>query len=176
MNSMREVSQMYNSLRWSLVGHLELEAHLRPLSFSGQFRIGASEANIGQQQNRLQSIAMIIGALLVLPGALALLFGMLKYPFGFAYLYDTAFASSVFVNLATASLFLGTPLALLLNILAVLHLSLTRQSDGIATSVTLEPTLVHLVVLGVAFLVASAFFGHLVADGFACFRGVRSAC
>jgi hypothetical protein len=167
---------MYNSLRWSLVGHLELEAHFRPLSFAGQFRIGTSEANIAEQQKRLRSVAMIIGALLVLPGALALLFGMLKYPFGLAYLYDAAFSSSFFVTLATASLFLGTPLALLLNILAILRLSLIRQPDGISTSVTLEPTLWHLLVLGVAFLVAAAFFGHLVADGFACFRGVKSAC
>ncbi len=176
MNSKREVSQMYNSLRWSLVGHLELEAHLRPLSLAGQFRIGTSEANIAQQQKRLQSVVMILGALLVLPGALALLFGLLKYPFGFAYLYDVAFASSTFILLATASLFLGTPLALLLNFLVILHLSFARQPAGLSTSVTLEPTLWHLLVLGVAFLVAAAFFGHLVADGLACLGGVKSAC
>ncbi len=153
---------MYNSLRWSLVGHLELEAHLRPLSLAGQFRIRTSETNIAEQAKRLQIVAMIVGAILVLPGALALLFGVLKYPLGLAYFYDAAFSSSVFVTFATASLFLGTPLALLLNILAILRLSLTRQSDGIFTSVTLEPTLWHLLVLGVACLVAVAFFGHLL--------------
>lgn len=167
---------MYNSLRWSLVGHLELEAHLRPLSFAGQFRIVTNTANLAERQQRLQLVAVIVGALLVLPGALGLLFGASKFILGIPFLYDAAFASSIFVTFAAFSLFLGTPLALLLNFLVILHLSINRQPDGLSTSLTVEPTLVHLLVLGFALLVAAAFFGHLAADSLACFRGVKSAC
>lgn len=167
---------MYYSHRLSLVGHLDLEGHLRPLSLAGRFRIETTATDITETRKRFQFVAMMIGVLLVLPGALALLIGLSRYPLGLPNLYDVAFASSAFVLLATASLFLGTPLALLLNILAILRLSFTRQPDGISTSVALEPTLVHLLVLGIAFLVAAAFFGHLVADGLACFYGGKSAC
>jgi hypothetical protein len=167
---------MYYSHRLSLVGHLDLEGHLRPLSLAGQFRIGTNAADITEKRKRFQVVALIVGALLVMPGALALMIGLSRYPLGLPYLYDAAFASSAFVLLASASLFLGTPLALLLNILAILRVSLTQQPDGISTSVSLEPTLVHLLVMGVALLVAAVFFGHLVADGLACFYGIKSAC
>ncbi len=167
---------MYISLQRTLIGHFELEAHFRPPSLAGQFKIETNATNMVERQERLRAAAMIVGALLVLPGVLAVAFGVLKYNLGFPNLYDPAFASSAFVFLAKVSLFLGTPLALLLNVLTVLHLRWNRQPDGISTSVTLEPTLMQLLVLVVAFLVTAVFFGHLVVDGFACFRGVKSAC
>ena len=59
---------------------------------------------------------MIAGALLVLPGALAMLMGGISQALGIPLLHDAAFSSSIFVALATASLFVGAPLALLLNL------------------------------------------------------------
>ncbi len=167
---------MFNSLRWSLDGHLEVEAHLRPLWFAGHLKLETHAVNAAEQQKRLESITLVVGILLVLPSVLALGFGALKYNLGLPYLYDAAFASSVFVTLATASLFLGTPLALLLNLLAITRLRSTRQPSSISTSMTLKPTLGHLLILGVALLMAAAFFGHLIADGLACFYGRKSAC
>lgn len=167
---------MFNSVRWSFDGRLELEAHWRPLSLAGQFKLETYPAQIAVQQKRLESILLVIGVLLVLPSVLALGFGALEYNLGLAYPYDAAFASSAFVFLATGSLFLGTPLALFLNVVAITRLHLIRQPGGISTSLTLKPTLGHLLVLGIAFLIAAAFFGHLVADGVACFYGVKSAC
>lgn len=167
---------MYHFLRWSLIGHLDLEARLHPLSLAGQFQIGANASKSAEPQNRLQILGLIIGAILVLPAALALGFGALKFNLGWPYWYDAAFSSSVFVVLASASLFLGTPLALLLNFLAILRMSLVRRDGRITTSVTLEPTLWHLVILGFAFNLSALFFGHLFVDALACFRGVKSAC
>ncbi len=175
-NTLGEVGQMNRALHGSLVGHLELEAHLRPLSCAGQFRMGTLSANDAKHHTRRENTLLMIGVLLVLPGLLALLFGWLKYNLGLPTMYDTAFSSAIFVTLATASLFLGTPLALVLNLFPILRLSFTRQPDGVTTAVTVEPTLWQVLILGVAFLIAAAFFGHLVADAFACFRGLKSAC
>jgi len=63
-----------------------------------------------------------------------------------------------------------------LNLIPILHLTFRHQSDKVAASVTVEPTVWQLLILGVAFLIAALFFGHLVADGVACFHGVKSAC
>ncbi len=167
---------MHYSHRLSLVGHLDLKGHLRPLSLAGQFRIETNAANITEMRRRFQVVAMMVGALLVLPGALALVIGLSRYPLGLPYLYDAAFSSTAFITLATASLFMGTPLALLLNILAVIRLSLIRQPSGLTTSLTLEATILNLTVLGIAVMVVGVWFGHLAADGLACFYGVKSDC
>jgi hypothetical protein len=167
---------MLNSLHGSFDGRLELEAHWRPPSLAGQFKLETHSAQVAEPHQRLESILLIVGMILVLPSVLALGLGALKDSLGLAYPYDAAFASSRFVLLATGALFLGTPLALLLNMLAITRWHLMRQPSGLSTALTLKPTLGHLVVLGMAFLVAAAFFGHFVADGVACFYGVKSAC
>ena len=152
---------MYYTHCSSLVGHLLLEARLRPISFTGHFRIGSSEAILAASQKRFENALLVIGTLLVLPGALGLVLALLKSNLGMPNLYNAAFSSAAFVVLAKVSLFLGTPLALLSNLLAIIHVRVARQHSGISTSVTLEPTLAHLPVLAIALLVLAFFFGLL---------------
>jgi hypothetical protein len=118
----------------------------------------------------------MVGALLVLPSVLGLALSLVRSTLGVPDLYEVMFSSPLFRIAASASLFLGAPLAVFLNLLAISHLSVTRSPGSVATVVTFKLTLWHVVVLAVAFAVTTLFYGHLVADGLACWRGVQSAC
>lgn len=85
---------MFNSLRWSFDGRLELEAHWRPPSLAGQFKLETHSAQVAEPHQRLESILLVVGIILVLPSVLALGLGALKFSLGLAYPYHAAFASS----------------------------------------------------------------------------------
>jgi ACR3 family arsenite efflux pump ArsB len=73
--------------------------------------------------------------------------------------------------------FIGPVIALALNLWWSAHVRMTRSGGRAVSrelSFTLGPASVALILL-TAFLVA-AFYGHLIADAWACSNGVRSAC
>ncbi len=155
----------------AMEGTLELELSPRPLALAGHFHLAADTA---ERPARWTLLLLIAGIVLVLPGALVLAGSILEQFLRIAWLYDIAMAMPAIIP--ALSLFVGAPLALLLNILPIVPLALVRQDGKISAGLTVTPNLVQLLLIVVALGVAGVFFGHLVADGLACFRGIKSAC
>lgn len=156
----------------AFVGELELELQPRSRSLAGQFRLAAPEGEI----RPLHATPLVAGALLIAPASITLLAGVLRAQLGIPSLFDTISRNPALSLIVAGSLFLGAPIAALLSILPIMHWSLTHADGKIATALVFKPTLVHLIIGGFALLVAGVFFGHLIADEFACWRGIASAC
>ncbi len=71
---------------------------------------------------------------------------------------------------------LGPPLALLLLALSRIRLHAAREAGRWVGRVTARLSAWELAVGLVALAVAALFFGHLLADSFACANGLRTAC
>ena len=156
----------------TFVGELELELQPRPLSLAGQFRIAAPEG----ETSSLRLPPLVAGALLVAPAMITLFAGVLRAQSGFASLFDAISQNPGLSLIVAASLFLGAPIAVILSVVPMMHWRLGRTEGKIVTSLVFKPTFVHLVIGGVALLIVAVFFGHLIADEFACWRGITSAC
>lgn len=156
----------------TFVGEVDLELQPRPLSLAGEFRIAAPEG----ESSSLRLSPLVVGALLVAPAAAAMCAAVLGAQLGFPSAFDAISLNPALSLVVTASLFLGAPIALILSVLPMMHWSLSRADGKIVTSLVFKPTFVHLVIGGVALLVVAVFFGHLIIDEFACWRGITSAC
>jgi hypothetical protein len=156
----------------AFIGEVELELQPRPLLLAGQFRVGAP---VGEA-TPLRLRPLVISALLVAPALVTLVAGVLRAQLGLPYLFDALSHNPALSLIVAASLFLGAPIAVILNVLPIMRWRLSRVDGKIATSLVLKPTLVHLLIGGLALLVVAVFFGHLIADEFACLRGITSAC
>ena len=77
---------------------------------------------------------------------------------------------------AAVSLFIGIPVALVVNLWRIVRLGIRRGQGELEGLLALEFAPLHLVVVLVAVVVGSLFVGHLAADSYACLNGVRSAC
>ena len=95
---------------------------------------------------------------------------------GVTALYDWISGSSVAILGATISLFIGIPVAIVLNLWRIVRVGLRRGSGAIDGLVALEFAPLHLFVVLAAGLIGVMFVGHLAADSYACFNGVRTAC
>ncbi len=156
----------------AFVGELELELQPRALSVAGQFRIGAPQG----EATPTSRTPLLVSALLVAPALVTLVAGILRAQLGLPSLFDIISQNPALSLIVTVSLFLGAPIAVILNVVPIMRWSLSRADGKIATKLVLKPTLLHLVIGGIALLVVAMFFGHLLADEFACMRGITSAC
>jgi hypothetical protein len=156
----------------TFVGELELELQPRPLSLAGQFRLAAPEG----ETLTLPLTPLVAGALLVAPAMITLIAGVLRAQLGLPSLFDAISQNPALSLIVAVSLFLGAPVAVILSVLPIMHWSLSRAEGKIGTSLVFKPTFAHLVIGGIALLVVAVFFGHLIADEFACWRGITSAC
>ncbi len=156
----------------AFVGELELEWQPRALSLAGQFRIGAPQGEAAPTS----LTPLLVSALLVAPALVTLVAGILRAQLGLPSLFDTISLNAALSLIVKASLFLGAPAAVILNVVPIMRWSLSRTDGKIATTLVLKPTLLHLLIGGTALLVVAVFFGHLIADEFACMRGITSAC
>ncbi|MBI3740397.1 MAG: hypothetical protein HY257_01405 [Chloroflexi bacterium] len=109
-----------------------------------------------------------------MPAVIGTIGGILKQFFGLPFLFDAVVSWNE--PIAKASLFIGAPLALVANLLAVTRIGFQRAEGKISTFLALEASPLVLFVLGMAFIVVALFWGHLFADGLACIRVVRAAC
>lgn len=157
---------------WTFVGEVDLELKPRPLSLAGQFRIAAPEG----ESSALRVWPLVVGALLVTPAAIAMCAAVLRAQLGLPSAFDAISLNPTLSLIVTASLFLGAPLAVILCFLPMMQWHLSRGEGKVVTGLVFKPTLVHLVIGGVALLVVAVFFGHLIIDEFACWRGITSAC
>lgn len=156
----------------TFVGELELELQPRPLMVVGQFRLAAPEG----EKAPLHLAPLALGAVLAAPAAFALFVSAARAQFGFLSPFDVIDRYALVSLVMRASLFLGAPIAVILSVLPIMRWSLSRAGGKIATSLVFKPTFVHLIVAGIALFVEAVFFGHLIADEFACIRGIAAAC
>lgn len=85
-------------------------------------------------------------------------------------------SSSIAIIAASVSLFVGIPVAFVLNLWLIVRIGLRREPGEIEGLLALEFAPLHLVVVAVALVIGALFVGHLAADSYACLNGVRSAC
>lgn len=85
-------------------------------------------------------------------------------------------SSSVAIIAASVSLFVGIPVAFVINLWRIVRVGLRREDGELEGLLALEFAPFHLVVVAAALVIAALFVGHLGADSYACWKGVRSAC
>ena len=90
--------------------------------------------------------------------------------------YDSIAGSPPAILAATLSLFIGLPIAFVLNVVPITRLAFRRHAGWLEVLLALEFAPLHLVVVLTALIVGVLFVGHLAADSYACWKGVRSAC
>ncbi len=163
---------MLRKITLDKISRLDLELARSNGALVGNFRIGIEDASPSALPIRL-GIALI-GLLLTLPAALGIAGGFLKQFFGISSFYDSVTTWNH--TLMTGSLFIGAPLALILGVLAVTRVGFTRAQDRIKTFLAVQASPLVLFTIAVALVVVALFWGHLVADAWACMRGITSAC
>jgi hypothetical protein len=157
---------------------LQVDARRRPFLLT--LSVGLGELPQGwDDAARVRSHSQwrgILGVALIAPFVLlvgATLGGRLA---GAAAPYEMFAASPVAILAATVSLFIGLPVAFVLNAWTITRLGLRRVPDRMEGLVALELAPLQLAVVLVALALAVLFVGHLAADSYACLNGVRSAC
>ncbi len=163
------------------ISRLDLELARSNGAIVGNFRIGIQDANTNALRIRM-GIALI-GLLVTLPAALGLAAGFLKQfhlpwravpGFGIASFYDSM--TSWNHTMMWSSLFIGAPLALVSGVVAITRIGFTRAQDKIKTFLAVQVNPLVLFAIAVPLAVVVLFWGHLVADTWACMRGITSAC
>lgn len=90
--------------------------------------------------------------------------------------YDSIAGSAPAILAATLSLFIGFPIAFVLNVVPISRLAFRRHGGWLEVLAGVELAPLHLVVVLTTLIVGGLFVGHLGADSYACWKGVRSAC
>jgi hypothetical protein len=117
----------------------------------------------------------ILGILLIAPFILLMAAYLLR-AVGLPGPYDLIAASPPAILASTLSLFVGFPVAFVLNVVPITRLDLRRQAGSREFLVAVEAAALQLAVVLTILIVGSLFVGHLAADSYACWKGVRSAC
>lgn len=159
--------------RANAISRVDLEFNRAGSAIVGQFRVGIEHAR-EEHAWPVRLIVAGIGILLTFPAALVISSGVLKQFFGAPALFDAVAAWNH--TLVVGSLFVGAPLALIANLLAVTRVGFQRAEGKINTFLTLEASPVQLLIIAIALGVVALWWGHLLADELACLRGVHSAC
>ena len=116
------------------------------------------------------------GLIMIGPFILLVAATMISQLTGFSGPYQLIATSPAAILAATISLFIGLPVAFVINVWPITRLGLRRQGGWFEGLLALEIAPLQLVVVFLSLLVAILFVGHLAVDSYACVRGVRSAC
>ncbi len=154
------------------ISRLDVEVGRANGAIVGNFRLGFEDARVNGYAFRM-SIALL-GLLLTLPAALRLAAGFLKQFFGVAPFYDSMQTWNQ--TLMWTSLFIGAPLALLAGVITVTRVGLSRAQDRINAFLSVRVNPIVLFTIAISLAVVAIFWGHLLVDGWACMRGIASAC
>lgn len=119
--------------------------------------------------------AGILGLVLVMPFVALVLAGFLR-PTGLDAPYTWISSTPVAILAASVSLFIGLPVAFVINLWPITRLGLHRGAGELEGVAAIEVAPLQLSVVLVALIVGGLFAGHLAADSYACLKGVRSAC
>jgi hypothetical protein len=117
----------------------------------------------------------IAGLILIAPFIALAAAGALK-SLGLADLYNWIASEPAAIIAATLSLFVGIPVAVAMNFWRITRAGIKTEPGSLEGVVALEFAPLHLLVVGAALIAGGAFLGHLLVDGYACWRGVRAAC
>jgi len=90
--------------------------------------------------------------------------------------YTWISSTPVAILAASVSLFIGLPVAFVINLWPITRIGLHRGAGEVEGVVALELAPLQLFVVLVALIAGGLFAGHLAADSYACLTGVRSAC
>ncbi len=122
-----------------------------------------------------RSWTAVVGLVLLLP-FVALVVATLLHGAGVTAPLDWIGSSPYAIVSASVSLFVGIPVALVVNLWRIVRLGVRREPGGLEGLVAVEFAPLHLIVVMAAAAVAVLFVGHLAADSYACLNGVHSAC
>jgi hypothetical protein len=158
---------------------ISVRAHAQhnPLSLTVSITLGELPPGCpkSRQSPATRHGAGIAGLVLVAP-FVALVVTALLHAIGLNAPYSWVSTSPVTILAASASLFIGLPVAFAINIWPITRLGMSRRAGGLEGLLALEVAPLQLAVVFVALLVGGLFAAHLAADSYACFNGVRSAC
>jgi hypothetical protein len=119
--------------------------------------------------------AVAFGLVLLAPFGLLAGAGALRWA-GVGVAYDWIASSPAAILAATVSLFIGIPIAFVINALPITRLGVRRGDGELEGLVALRVAPLHIAVVMLAMVAGGAFVAHLGADSYACVNGVHSAC
>lgn len=125
--------------------------------------------------DRAHTWTALVGMVLVLPFA-ALVVANGLHALGIDTPMRWIGSSSAAIIAASLSLFVGIPVAFVINLWRIVRVGVRRRQGELEGLLALEFAPLHLVVVVVALGIGALFVGHLAADAYACLNGVRSAC
>jgi hypothetical protein len=125
--------------------------------------------------NAARTWPAVFGFLLILPFA-ALLVANALSRFGVQAPFHWIGSSTVAIVAASLSLFVGIPVAFVINLWRIVRLGVRRRQGELDGMLALEFAPLQLAVVVAAVVIGGLFVGHLAADSYACLNGVRSAC
>lgn len=148
-----------------------------PLSLSLSLTLGAPPGRWSRPRPSAvaRHAAGILGVVLVVPFVALVLAGLLRAA-GLEAPYAWISNTPVAILAASVSLFIGLPVAFVINLWPITRLGLHRAAGELEGVVALEVAPLQLSVVLVALVVGALFVAHLGADSYACLKGVRSAC
>lgn len=117
----------------------------------------------------------LVGLVCIAP-FIVLLAATLLRAVGLAAPYQWLAGSSTAIVAATISLFVGIPVAVVMNLWRIARVGVHRRTGALDGLIALEVAPLHLIVVLTAVAIGALFVGHLAADSYACLNGVRSAC
>lgn len=117
----------------------------------------------------------VLGLVLLLP-FIAIIAAGLLHRLGLESPMQWIGSSSAAIIAASVSLFVGIPVAFVINLWRIVRVGLRHEEGELEGLLALEFAPLHLAVVTAALVIGALFVGHLAADSYACWKGVRSAC
>lgn len=156
---------------------LRARAERDPLSLTVSITLGALPAGWARSRHSRGAgyAAGIIGAFLVAP-FVALVVAALLRATGLDAPYSWISSTPVAILAASLSLFIGLPVAFVINLWPITRLGFNLRVGELEGVVALEVAPLQLAVVLVTLIVGGLFAAHLAADSYACLNGIRSAC
>jgi hypothetical protein len=168
------------SLRSHLGESITVRAHAErnPLRLTVTFTLGELPQGWAKAPRRMveHHVRGIVGLVLIAPFAILIAAPLVHQLLGLDALYQWIATSPIAILAATASLFIGLPVAIALNAWSVTRLGLRRGAGNLEAVLALELAPLQLGVVLIALCLGALFVGHLAADSYACINGVHPAC
>jgi ACR3 family arsenite efflux pump ArsB len=146
-----------------------------PRRFTLAITLGDLPAGWPRSANRARTWSGVVGLVLLAPFVALIAAGFLR-SVGITEAYAWISTTTPAILAATISLFVGIPVAIGMNLRRIARIRLRRDAGALEGLVALEFAPLHLAVVLLALLIGAAFVGHLAADSYARWNGLRTAC
>lgn len=160
-------------------GHwFTLRAHAErdPFRVSVAFNLGDLPQAWGRTRHQVtRTWTAVVGLALILPFAIFLMAALFN-AVGVGGPMRLIGSSSAAIVGVSVSVFIGIPIAFVLNLWRITHGGLRRRQGELEGLLAFEFAPLHLLVIAIALVIGGLFVGHLAADSYACMKGIRSAC